>query len=77
MHKARKRIGLWSGVVSVAGSLLLLSGCDAQTQATVENGVIDASSGLLAAFLQALIQLAGESGSTAMILLDSAARFYG
>ena len=76
MHMTRKWMGLWGWVMSVAGGLLLLSGCDTQTQTAVENGVIDASSGLFAAFLQAWIQLAGETSSTAMILLDSAACFY-
>ena len=32
MHMTRKWMGLWGWVMSVAGGLLLLSGCDAQTQ---------------------------------------------
>ena len=60
MRKAIARVA-WRGVAMLAaGSALLLSGCDDQTRAALENGIIDASSSFVGALLQALIQLAGE-----------------
>jgi hypothetical protein len=52
---------VWRCVATLAaGSALLLSGCDDQTRAALENGIIDSSTSFVGALLQALIQLAGE-----------------
>ena len=64
----RSRWGILTAAL-LAG-VFFLTGCDEQTRAALEDGVIDLSSGLVTAFLQAVIQLAGEAnGTTAMILL--------
>ncbi|MFH1748005.1 MAG: hypothetical protein ABIG44_13300 [Planctomycetota bacterium] len=61
---------LWL-VVMVFG-VLALCGCDEELRTTIEDGVIDTSSSLLGAFLQALIGLAGETTTTTtQLLMDS------
>ena len=60
MRKAIMRV-VWRCVATLAaGSALLLSGCDDETRAALENGIIDSSTSFVGALLQALIQLAGE-----------------
>ena len=60
MRKTIMRL-VWRCVATMAaGSALLLSGCDDETRAALENGVIDSSTSFVGALLQALIQLAGE-----------------
>ncbi|MFQ5806689.1 MAG: hypothetical protein ACE5I3_09585 [Phycisphaerae bacterium] len=54
-----------------AGATFFLSGCDPQIRATVENGIITASTSLLGALLQAFIQLGQEANDqTARLLSD-------
>lgn len=65
---------LWATIT--AGGVFFLNGCDPETRAAIENGVIDSSASFLGAFLQALIQLAGETNdATTQVLIDSAVRF--
>ena len=65
----------WWWLVALSSVAVFLGGCDEETQAAVEDGVIDASASLLASLMQAIIQLAGEAAdSSAMILISSAAR---
>lgn len=46
------------GVLAVAsGTTLILGGCDPTIQTTVENGIINASTSFLTAFLQAVTQV--------------------
>lgn len=47
-------------MAGVAGSALLLGGCDPTIQTTVENGIITATNSLIASFFQAVLQLAQE-----------------
>jgi len=42
------------------GSTFILGGCDPTIQATVENGIISASTSFLGAFLQALVQVGAQ-----------------
>lgn len=68
---------LWRIALAASGTVLFLNGCDAQTRATVESGIITSSSSLLAAILRAVIELAGEAQSdttTAQAALDLAQR---
>jgi len=44
------------------GTSLFLNSCDPTLQNTVENGIINASTSLLGAFLQALTQVASQQG---------------
>jgi hypothetical protein len=44
----------------LSGGALFLGGCDPQLQATVENGIINASTSLFAAVLQAAVSVALE-----------------
>ncbi len=53
----------WRLASVLAGIVLFLGGCDPTTQATVENGIITASTSLLGAFLQAAIALAQDPNS--------------
>ena len=65
---------MWATVA--LGGAFFLSGCDPETRAAVEGGIIDTSASFLGALLQALIQLGGEAETTTVhILIDSAARF--
>jgi hypothetical protein len=68
------RLSLIAGALS--GSLLFLNGCDPQTRQTVENGIITASSSLLAALLQAVIALWKEANAstTTAAIVDVATR---
>lgn len=62
----RTRLNLWlfRRVLPLAfGSAFFLNGCDAQTKATIEDGIISSSSSLLGAFLQAAIALATEQAT--------------
>ena len=75
MRKALTRVRWWKLAATLTGGTLLLSGCDPETRAAVENGIIDTSTGFVSAFLQALIQLAGEQNDqTAQLMIDSAIR---
>jgi hypothetical protein len=59
-------------LLTLSGTFFL-GGCDPELRATVENGIINLSTSLLTAFLQAFIQLASEaSQQTACILSDLA-----
>ncbi len=62
-------------LAAAVGTTFFLSGCDPTLRATVENGIINVSTGLFGAFLRALIELGQEaqSGKTAA-LFDHAAR---
>lgn len=53
------RLRLWLLRAGIAATLLL-TGCDEELRATVEDGIITASSSLLAAFLRALTDLGNE-----------------
>lgn len=48
--------------VMLLGTSLFLGGCDPTLQNTVENGIINASTSLLGAFLQALTRVASQQG---------------
>jgi len=74
MRNASRRLSAWCVVILVIGGLLVLTGCDPTTRAAVEDGIIDASTGFVGAFLQALIELAGEQQQqSAALLIDSVA----
>jgi hypothetical protein len=54
-----------------AGTTFILSGCDPQLRATVENGIITLSTSLLTSVMTALIGLAQEaSQGTARVLSE-------
>jgi hypothetical protein len=54
-----------------AGTTFILSGCDPELRATVEDGIITLSQSLLGSLLQALLELAQESNdATARLLTD-------
>ena len=55
------------------GASFFMSGCDPQLRTTVESGIINVSTGLLSAFLQAVIQLAGEGGEETVRVLSELA----
>ncbi len=67
-------------LVAVGGVVAsVFGGCDPTTLTAVENGVITASSSLLGAFLQAIIQLMSQaatatSTTTARAIVDVASR---
>jgi hypothetical protein len=48
------------GITMTLGSTFLLGDCDPTIQSTVENGIINVSTALLGASLQAALQLAQE-----------------
>jgi len=60
-----KNFRRWVGLAVLAAACC---GCDPQLQTTVENGVIQVASSLLYALIQAIIQLAGERASAALLL---------
>ena len=54
-----------------AGATFFLGGCDPELRATIESGIISASTSLLGSLLQAFIQLAQEANEqTARALAD-------
>ena len=54
-----------------AGTTFILSGCDPQLRATVENGFITLSTSVLTSVMRALIELAQEAGEeTARVLSE-------
>ncbi|MBI5864705.1 MAG: hypothetical protein HZB38_09390 [Planctomycetes bacterium] len=59
MNKKRLmgRLMRFSATLSAGGSLLLLDGCDPTIQSTVENGIINVSTALLASLAQAITQV--------------------
>lgn len=72
MRNALRR-GWWRLAPVAGGSVLFLEGCDTQTRAAVENGIITASNSLLGAFLRAVIELgteAAKSDATARAVID-------
>lgn len=78
MRKVFTRAMWWSLAVVVAGGVLLSVGCDANTKAALEDGVISASSSLVGAVLQALIGLFNQqqTQTTAQAVMDSALRLF-
>lgn len=67
MHFGTKR-GMWLRMSAlVGGSAYILSGCDAGVRTTVEDGIINLSTALLGSFLQAIVELAQEDTTTAML----------
>jgi hypothetical protein len=53
------------------GTTFILSGCNPELRATVEDGIISMSTSLLSSLLQAFIQLAQEANDqTARVLTD-------
>jgi hypothetical protein len=59
------------------GGAFFLNGCDTETRAAVEDGIINVSSGFLTALMQAIIGLVGEqSASAAPVIADSVARIF-
>lgn len=56
----------WQWVL-LAGAFLIC-GCDQQLQTTIENGAIQVASSFVYALVQAIIQLAAEQASAAMVL---------
>jgi hypothetical protein len=66
-HRAYWRLA----ALTAAGTTFILSGCDPQLRATVENGIITLSTSLLTSVLRALTELAQEAGDqTAHVLTD-------
>lgn len=67
------RIGLrqvsFRTILVLTAALTFLGGCDEQTKQAFEDGVINASTSLVGAFLQAFMQLATEAASTTAMLL--------
>ena len=71
MPPIRDRIPWRRLMLAAAGATFFLSGCDPQLRATVETGIISASTSLLGSLLQAFLQLAQEAdGQTARVLTD-------
>lgn len=68
MRTNRKWVSSWRLAALLLCGLALLVGCDTTTRTAVEDGVINASSAFLGALLQAVLQLATESSTTATIL---------
>lgn len=58
------RRGMIRLAAAAGGMLFLFEGCDPTTRASIENGIITASSSLLGAFLRAAIDLGTEAAST-------------
>jgi len=65
--------GKWR-FLAVCSGLVLLSGCDEGVRAAFEDGIINVSTSLLTSIMQAIIALAGEANSSAIVLAESAAR---
>jgi hypothetical protein len=63
MRTGQTRVRDWWLVAAIGGLMLCLAGCDPTLQATIENGIISLSTGLFGAFLRALVELAGETGT--------------
>ncbi len=63
---------LWRVGLPLSGSALFLDSCDPTIRATVENGIINTSSSLFAAFFQAFFQVATEQTQTAMRIVETA-----
>ncbi len=59
------RWGGWRLVAAASGTTLFLQGCDPDTRAAVEDGIINSSSSLLGAFLRATIEVVGEGADSA------------
>jgi len=70
--------GGWRLVAAGGGIAFVFGGCDPTMKTAIENGVITASSSLLAAFLQAITQLmaqqAASTTTTARAIVDVASR---
>ena len=67
----------WRLAAAASGSLFLMQGCDADTRAAVEDGIINSSSSLLGAFLRAFLELSAEvraEETTVRAVLDVAER---
>ena len=60
MRTIHQRIPWRRLALLAAGTTFLMSGCDPQLRATVENGIISMSTSLLGALLQAVIAVAQE-----------------
>ena len=54
----------WRLVVVTSGTVFFMQGCDAQTRATVEDGIITSSSSLLGAVMQAFIAVTQQAATT-------------
>jgi len=71
MRSASTTRGMTRLVMLAGGTTFILSSCDPTLQATVEEGIINVSTSLLASVLQALLQAAQEANSqTAMLVTD-------
>ena len=71
MRSCQKRIPWRRLALAAAGTTFILSGCDPQLRATVENGFISLSTSALTAVMRALLELWQESGdATARLLSD-------
>lgn len=67
-----RRRQLWIRLAVLTGGLLpLLGDCDPQIQQTVEDGVINVSTGVLGAFFQAIINLATEASQQTAMATDA------
>lgn len=66
----------WRLAAALAAGLAFLSGCDPTLQATIEDGIITASSSFVGALIRALIELASEANAaaTAQLFTDAAQR---
>ena len=61
MLTIRYRFPWQRAALLTAGATFFLGGCDPQLRATIENGIISASTSFFASLLQALIELAAEA----------------
>lgn len=60
MRKKHRWMNLFAGLTGVC---LQLEGCDPAIRSTIENGIIDLSTGLLSSFFAALLQLFTEANA--------------
>lgn len=78
--RALLRRASWRLVVLASGTAFFLQGCDADTRAAVESGIITSSSSFLGAMLRAFIELAEEAReaneATASTFMDMAQQFF-
>jgi hypothetical protein len=66
---------LWRYGLLASMTAFQFSGCDAQTRAAVENGIITSSSSLLGALFRAIIEVATEeAAASAQLIVDTAGR---
>lgn len=59
----RKRHEWLRWAIALSGTCILLNGCDPSIQMTVEDGIINLSTGLLSSFFAALLQLFTEANA--------------